>query len=815
MKCSVNNFFAALSLRVAWIILVSLSSQTVFAQSSFLQIEGLRSNHQGLARWNADGTGSEPAATGHTMINRWPATYYFSTVDYDSINPQATSGFSFTGTATGFSNFINALSTNGFSFSDVTVKFGLYDLGNDIQDEDWWVIGNTEKWILRSQQDVLIQVNGEDMIGAPATTLRTALDFGIFGWSVESDTFFVEDRSATSSAEVQDVAAAFLMDVSSSGLKLVRPVALNTNSTSLSGNGRTGNTFDTGVWRIEMIDPPPPPPTLEIRGNVSNHQGMARWNADGSGPEPVATGHTMINGLPATYYFSTVDYGSIDPQATSGFRFTGTASGFSNFISALLGNGFSSSDVTIKFGLYDLGNDIEGEDWWVNGNIETWKLESEQDILIQVNGEDMVGAPAPTLSADLDFGTYEWLVKSDSFLVEDRSATSSAEVQDVAAAFLSDLSGNGLILVRPLAPNTNETSFNGNGRSGNTLDSGDWRIEMVEMPPPPPTLGIRGNVSNHQGMARWNADGSGPEPVVTGHTMINGLPATYYTATIDYGNIDPQSNGGFRFTGTASGFSNFISALSGNGFSSSDVTVKFGLYDLGNDIEGEDWWKTGNTETWLLKSQQDVLIQVNGEDMVGARAPTLLTVLDFGTLEWSVESDTFFVEDRSTASSTAAQAVAAAFLMDVSSSGLKLVRPMAPMTNESPFSGQGRSGTTFDTGDWRIEMVVVDTTITGIVDRTSLRLPDSFILHQNHPNPFNPSTNISYQLSKPSHVVLTIYNLLGQEINSLVNEIQAPGAISVIWDGRNEVGERVGSGVYFYQLQVNAEIQIKKMLLLQ
>ncbi len=104
---------------------------------------------------------------------------------------------------------------------------------------------------------------------------------------------------------------------------------------------------------------------------------------------------------------------------------------------------------------------------------------------------------------------------------------------------------------------------------------------------------------------------------------------------------------------------------------------------------------------------------------------------------------------------------------------------------------------------------------TGIGEEKGFEVPKSFILHQNYPNPFNPSTNISYQLSKPSHVVLTIYNLLGQEINSLVNEIQAPGAISVSWNGRNEVGERVGSGVYFYQLQVNAEIQIKKMLLLQ
>ncbi len=327
-------------------------------------------------------------------------------------------------------------------------------------------------------------------------------------------------------------------------------------------------------------------------------------------------------------------------------------------------------------------------------------------------------------------------------------------------------------------------------------------------------LQIEGLISNHQGLARWSSDGTGPEPAATGHTMINGWPATYYFSTVDYDSIDPQATSGFSFTGTATGFSNFINALSTNGFSFSDVNVKFGLYDLGNDIKDEDWWVNGNIETWKLESEQDILIQVNGEDMVGAPAPTLSADLDFGTFEWLVKSDPFLVEDRSATSSAEVQDVAAAFLSDLSGKGLILVRPMAPNTNETSFNENGRSGNTLDSGDWHIEMVV-DTTITGIVDRTSLRTPDSFILQQNYPNPFNPSTNISYQLSKPSHVVLTIYNLLGQGIKSLVNEIQAPGAISVSWDGRNEVGERVGSGVYFYQLRVNAEIQIKKMLVLQ
>jgi hypothetical protein len=327
-------------------------------------------------------------------------------------------------------------------------------------------------------------------------------------------------------------------------------------------------------------------------------------------------------------------------------------------------------------------------------------------------------------------------------------------------------------------------------------------------------LQIEGLRSNHQGAARWNADGIGPEPAVTGHTMINGLPATYYFSTIDYDDIDLQSTSGFSFSGTATGFSNFINALTTNGFSSSDVTIKFGLYDLGNDIQGEDWWINGNMETWIFTSQHDILIQVNGEDMVGAPAPPLRAVLDFGTFYWSLEIDTFLVEDRSATSSVAVQAVAAAFLSDVQQpdSGLKLIRPMAPNTNAISFNGNGRTGYTFDTGVWRLEMVPL--ILASIDNQPRPELPSTFKLHQNYPNPFNPTTTIQYELSGSANVVLKIYNTLGQEVVTLVNGKQPAGTKSVTWDGRDHSGRHVGSGIYVYQMKVENEIQSKKMVLM-
>ncbi|GEM_PF-6541797 len=83
-----------------------------------------------------------------------------------------------------------------------------------------------------------------------------------------------------------------------------------------------------------------------------------------------------------------------------------------------------------------------------------------------------------------------------------------------------------------------------------------------------------------------------------------------------------------------------------------------------------------------------------------------------------------------------------------------------------------------------------------------------FALHQNFPNPFNPSTTIVYELAKPSHVVLKIYNNLGQEVRVLVRQFQSPGRKSVSWDGRDETGLSVSGGVYFSRLTVFQSRQI-------
>ncbi|MBN1466904.1 T9SS type A sorting domain-containing protein [candidate division KSB1 bacterium] len=93
--------------------------------------------------------------------------------------------------------------------------------------------------------------------------------------------------------------------------------------------------------------------------------------------------------------------------------------------------------------------------------------------------------------------------------------------------------------------------------------------------------------------------------------------------------------------------------------------------------------------------------------------------------------------------------------------------------------------------------------------------PQEFVLNQNYPNPFNPSTTISYNLAKNCDVLLTIYNQAGQKVRTLVQETPGVGFKSVAWDGRDDAGQQLGSGIYLCRLQVDDQMQTKKLILLR
>jgi len=91
----------------------------------------------------------------------------------------------------------------------------------------------------------------------------------------------------------------------------------------------------------------------------------------------------------------------------------------------------------------------------------------------------------------------------------------------------------------------------------------------------------------------------------------------------------------------------------------------------------------------------------------------------------------------------------------------------------------------------------------------------SFRLLQNFPNPFNPITDIQYTLPQECKVKLVIYNVLGQKVRTLVNEHQTAGFKTVRWDGRNDKGSQISTGIYLYKLQAGEFTETKKMLLLK
>lgn len=93
--------------------------------------------------------------------------------------------------------------------------------------------------------------------------------------------------------------------------------------------------------------------------------------------------------------------------------------------------------------------------------------------------------------------------------------------------------------------------------------------------------------------------------------------------------------------------------------------------------------------------------------------------------------------------------------------------------------------------------------------------PAEFVLFQNYPNPFNPVTTIRYQLTQPGKVVLKVYNTLGREIKTLVDELKPAGSFEVSWNGRSNDGLKVASGVYLYQIEGPGLLLTKKMVLLQ
>jgi len=110
--------------------------------------------------------------------------------------------------------------------------------------------------------------------------------------------------------------------------------------------------------------------------------------------------------------------------------------------------------------------------------------------------------------------------------------------------------------------------------------------------------------------------------------------------------------------------------------------------------------------------------------------------------------------------------------------------------------------------------ITVSTSALGVDDNESI--PNQFALHQNYPNPFNPSTQISFDIPEGGeYIMLNIYNILGQNVSTLVNGVMNPGRYTMDWNATDEIGNPVASGIYFYELRSESFTARKKMLLIR
>jgi hypothetical protein len=119
---------------------------------------------------------------------------------------------------------------------------------------------------------------------------------------------------------------------------------------------------------------------------------------------------------------------------------------------------------------------------------------------------------------------------------------------------------------------------------------------------------------------------------------------------------------------------------------------------------------------------------------------------------------------------------------------------------------------TFDTSE--IEQITFgpDVSVEEMVEFVS-QIPIKFL--KNYPNPFNPETTISFEISESGKTEVEIFNVKGQKVKTLLNENLEFGSHSIVWDGRNDKEEQVSSGMYFYRISVNGNQKTSKMLMLK
>jgi len=565
----------------------------------------------------------------------------------------------------------------------------------------------------------------------------------------------------------------------------------------------------TGLVAALMLAPDLTTAQIPLQGFASNHEGIAVWNANGMGHEIAAEGHPLslarFNNMP--YYFASRDYQNIDfdPDASM-CHFMDDIKGFPKFVRALEDAGFLAKDVKMKLEAMSLDTDIEGEDWLIMGNVHHSNYYNGFYHIV-INDEPMISGHMNYIHTSINKTSSIWKSEASFSTPEDVSNSGSPEIKSIAMAFIADMDGQELRLIIENMYWSGEW-IQGHGRDGHLLE-----VESAYLEKGIPELPLIGLGSNHEGIAAWDADGSGSEPKTSGHSFTFGgynwrMP--YYIASRDYSGIDQDSSAAlFHFTDNAQGFLNLELQLEYRGFSLDQLKAKTSISTLGNNIEGVDWGLDENNY-WCQHYGNTITIEIAGQPILECFIDTNYSFDDLAQLNANWQSYTTYTNfvDISASESRDAQFIATSLLKDLEGRLVKL----STKGNQVPgnFEANAREGGFHQvTGGALTPGKCMNRNFKAWADET-IELEENRLAIKDftvQPNPFRGAVQIVFELPQQTNVRLEIFNSLGAKVTSLVSNVLPEGQQKISWNARG-----LAEGVYFFRLQASDVVYTKKII---